>query len=79
MAQLLNEIRFAARSLAKSPGASLLMVLTLAAGLAANATIFNILDAMVIRGFEFRNSERLVRIWWCSRPRSGTVAVRTTI
>ena len=71
MTQLLNEVRFAARSLAKSPGPSFLMIVTLAAGLAANATIFNILDAMVVRGFEFAHSDRLVRIWETSREFEG--------
>ena len=63
MSQLLNDVRFALRSMAKSPGSSLLLVLTLAVGLAANGIIFNILDAMVLRGFNFPNSERLVRVW----------------
>jgi putative ABC transport system permease protein len=63
MPQLLIDVRFALRTMAKSPGPSLLLILTLAVGLAANGLIFNILDAMVLRGFEFPNSGRLVRIW----------------
>ena len=63
MAQIVSDVRFAVRSLAKSPGTSLLMTATLAVGLAANGTIFNILDAMVVRGFEFPHQDRLVRIW----------------
>ena len=63
MSQLFNDVRFALRSMAKSPGISLLMVVTLAVGLAANGVIFNILDAMVLRPFDFPNTARLVRIW----------------
>jgi putative ABC transport system permease protein len=63
MATLLNDVRFALRSMAKSPGSSLLLILTLAVGLAANGIVFNILDAMVLRGFEFPNSGNLVRVW----------------
>src|SRR2546422_7905255 len=44
MPQLLYDVRFALRSMAKRPGMSFLMVTTLAVGLAANGVIFNILD-----------------------------------
>ncbi|PYQ05752.1 MAG: hypothetical protein DMF83_14555 [Acidobacteria bacterium] len=63
MPSLLYDVRFALRSLAKRPGMSFLMVVTLAVGLAANGVIFNILDAMVLRPFDFPNTSRLVRIW----------------
>jgi putative ABC transport system permease protein len=63
MSQLLTDARFALRSMGKNPGLSLLMVATLAVGLAANGVIFNILDAMVLRPFDFPHTERLVRIW----------------
>jgi putative ABC transport system permease protein len=77
MSQLLSDVRFAVRSLAKSPGTSLLMIATLALGLAANAIIFNILDAMVLRGFGFPNTGRLVRVWETSPD--GDDIVRETV
>jgi len=63
MSQLVRDVRFALRSMAKSPGVSLLMVGTLAVGLAANGIIFNVLDAMVLHPFEYPNTSRLVRLW----------------
>jgi putative ABC transport system permease protein len=63
MSQLWQDVHFALRSMAKSPGISFLMVATLAVGLAANGVIFNILDAMVLRPFDFPNTSRLVRVW----------------
>ena len=63
MSQLVRDVRFALRSMAKSPGVSLLMVGTLAVGLAANGIIFNVLDAMVLRPFAYPNTSRLVRLW----------------
>jgi putative ABC transport system permease protein len=63
MSHVLTDVRFALRSMAKSPGPSLLIVGTLAVGLAANGIIFNILDAMVLRGFDFPNTQHLVRVW----------------
>jgi putative ABC transport system permease protein len=62
MSQLLSDVRYAMRSLAKSPGTSLLMVGTLAIGLAANGIIFNFLDALMLRAFDFPNTGRLVRV-----------------
>ncbi|HET7295429.1 MAG TPA: ABC transporter permease [Vicinamibacteria bacterium] len=62
MSQFANDVRYAWRSLAKTPGASLLMVGTLAIGLAANGIIFNFLDALVLRAFDFPNASRLVRV-----------------
>jgi hypothetical protein len=63
MSQLVRDVRFALRSMAKSPGVSLLMIGTLAVGLAANGVIFNVLDAMVVRSFEYPNTSRLVRLY----------------
>ena len=64
MSQLLHDLRFAMRSLAKTPGTSLLMVGTLAIGLAANGIIFNFLDALILRAFDFPNAG-------APRPRVG--------
>ncbi|HEY8151889.1 MAG TPA: hypothetical protein VIK51_23480, partial [Vicinamibacteria bacterium] len=63
MSQLVRDVRFALRSMAKSPGVSLLMIGTLAVGLAANGVIFNVLDAMVLRPVAFPTTSRLVRLW----------------
>jgi len=63
MSQFVRDVRFALRSMAKSPGVSLLMIGTLAVGLAANGIIFNVLDSMVLRPFEFPHTSRLVRLW----------------
>ena len=74
MPSLLYDVRFALRSMAKRPGISLLMVATLAVGLAANGLIFNILDAMVLRPFDFPNTSRLVRIWETAPIPTGSIA-----
>jgi len=71
MAQLSEDLRFAVRGLIKRPAASLLLVLTLALGLAANAVIFNVLDALILRPFDFPGQERLVRVHETSRDFDG--------
>ena len=45
MSQLLNDVRYAVRSLAKTPGTSLLMIATLAVGLAADVRLAGLRDA----------------------------------
>jgi hypothetical protein len=71
MSQLIEDVRFALRGLVRRPSTSLLLVSTLALGLAANGAIFNILDALVLRAFDFPNQSRLVRIHETSRDFDG--------
>ena len=71
MSRLIDDVRFALRGLAKRPLAAMLLVATLALGLAANATIFNFLDALMLRPFDFPNQARLVRIYETSRDFDG--------
>jgi putative ABC transport system permease protein len=63
MARMIDDIRFGARSLGKRPGTSLLLVSTLAVALAANAAIFSVFDALLLRPVTFPNTARLTRIW----------------
>ena len=63
MARWIDDIRFGARSLRKKPGTSLLVVTTLAVGLAANAAIYGVFDALLLRPVSYPNTERLTCIW----------------
>src|SRR5262245_29426657 len=60
---LLQDLRYGARMLIKNPGFALVAVITIAAGIAANTTIFSLADALVLRPFNFPNQERLVMVW----------------
>jgi putative ABC transport system permease protein len=57
-----RDVSYAARSLARRPGLSAVIVVVLALGLAANATIFSVADAIVLRPFRFPAVDRLVVI-----------------
>ncbi len=63
MARLIDDIRFGVRSLRKRPGTSVLLVATLAVALAANAAIYSVFDALLLRPVSFPNTARLARIW----------------
>ncbi|MFZ3330616.1 MAG: hypothetical protein WA197_08300, partial [Candidatus Acidiferrales bacterium] len=57
------DIKFAARSLRKNPGFLTVVVLSLALGIAANSTIFSVMDALLYRPLPYPQPENLVVIW----------------
>jgi predicted permease len=58
-----GDVRVAVRSLVKSPGFVVVVVLSLSLGIAANSTIFSILNAILYRPLPYPQSERLAVIW----------------
>src|SRR5262245_20230637 len=60
MDQLIPQIRLAVRALRKRPLVTAAIVLTLALGLGANAAIFGVIDALVLRPFPMPDVDRLV-------------------
>src|ERR1044072_3653984 len=63
MENLLRDIRYSVRSLRRRPGFSLLVVLVLAAAIAANSSIFSIVNAVILKPLAFKEADRLVWIW----------------
>ncbi len=57
-----QDVHFAARILRKNPGLTLVAVLTAALGIAANVTVFSVIDGLFLRSVPAKNPERLVRI-----------------
>ncbi len=60
---LWRDLRFAARMLVKYRGVSLIAVATLALGIGANAAVFSVLDAVLLRPFPFPHSEQICFVW----------------
>ena len=61
------ELRAALRSLARSPGFVLAVVLSLALGIGASAAAFGVLDAVRLRSLPFPHGDRLVVIRMLNR------------
>ncbi len=64
MPAFLEELRFASRSLRKSPVLSVVAVLTLGLGIGMNALMFSLVYGALFRGLPFPEEERIVRISW---------------
>jgi putative ABC transport system permease protein len=57
---LLTELRYAFRSLRRSPAFSAVIATTLAVGIGANVAMFSIVDAVLLKALAFPESDRLV-------------------
>jgi len=60
---LLRDGRYALRRMARSPGFTLVAVLSLGIGIGANTAVFSAVNAFLIRRAPFRDSQELVRVY----------------
>lgn len=67
---MLQDLRFAIRTLIKNPAFTVAAVLCLALGIGVNATIFSCVRALLLRPFPYRNPDELVAIGE-SAPKRG--------
>ncbi len=71
----LQDVAFGARVLRKSPGFTLVAVITLALGIGANTAMFSLVNGILFRSLPFPEPDRLVRVTG-AYPQGGLVALR---
>jgi predicted permease len=67
-----QDLRFGFRMLRRNPGFPAVTVMTLALAIGASASVFSIVDAVLLRALPYKSPERLVAIWSTEIGQPGT-------
>ena len=62
MSDLLQDVRFAIRTLAKTPAFTLLAVVTIALGVGANTAVFSMVNGVLLRRLPYGGGDRLIHL-----------------
>lgn len=74
MSTFLQDLKFGARLLAKTPGFTVIAALSLALGIGANTTIFTLVNAVLLNPLPVEDPSQLVSVWTTDERNQGNAA-----
>jgi macrolide transport system ATP-binding/permease protein len=69
--QTIQDLRYSVRTLSKAPAFTAVALISIALGIAANTTVFSLIDAMWFRTLPVHDAEQLVRVYAWGLPRGS--------
>jgi putative ABC transport system permease protein len=75
MRKLVQDVRYALRSLGRAPAFACVAILTLALGIGANTAMFSLVHAVILKPLPFRDPSRLIAAWDTYLPQFPKIGV----
>jgi putative ABC transport system permease protein len=73
MRALIQDLRHGARLLLRAPGFAALAISALAIGIGANAAVFSVVNAVLLKRLPFEDPDRLALVWERNLPRNRVI------